>query len=195
MQTCLLICLLIITVVSSLSVLNVNAIIVNNTDFSINVLDNWAYLESKSNIPLAKIFAGDSPLFLIPVEFSKLLLMNSTQFDSEESNRIQDEGAFALIALDTDYPFRNVPLEIYTQYNNNLSKVKIFSQENATVGGEKAVKIHRTPRHNSTNMEVVEYYVVHEGKPYYIQYGANLKHFQKYLPQFEQMVKTFKFPK
>jgi hypothetical protein len=44
MKPFLLISLLIITVVLSFLVLNVNVIIVNNTDFSVDVLDNWAYL-------------------------------------------------------------------------------------------------------------------------------------------------------
>lgn len=57
------------------------------------------------------------------------------------------------------------------------------------------MKIHRTPRNNLANVEVVDYYVVHNGKPYFIQYVANVKDYQKYLPQFEQMVNTFKFVK
>jgi hypothetical protein len=71
----------------------------------------------------------------------------------------------------------------------------VLSQANVTIGGEEAIRIHRTPRDNSTNVEVVDYYTVHGGKPYFIQYVANVKDFQKYLPQFEQMVKSFKFMK
>jgi hypothetical protein len=75
-----------------------------------------------------------------------------------------------------------------------LSPVKVISKENATVGGEPAVKVHRTGR-NATNVDVVEYEIIHNNKPYFIQYVANVKDFQKYLPQFQQMVKTFKFTK
>jgi hypothetical protein len=34
-----------------------------------------------------------------------------------------------------------------------------------------------------------------DNNPYYVGYMANVKDYQKYLPQFEQMVKTFKFVK
>ena len=40
-----------------------------------------------------------------------------------------------------------------------------------------------------------EYYVFHDGIPYRLEYYASVKDFEKYLPQFEQMVKTFKFAK
>jgi len=41
----------------------------------------------------------------------------------------------------------------------------------------------------------VAYLVLHDKVPYYLEYIANTKDFQKYLPQFEQMIKTFKFVK
>jgi len=196
----LLIPILTIAIVLSLSISNVNAIIVNNTDFSVNVLDNWAYRESNnplgntfgSNNLLASIFGGGPTMALIPHEFSNFLV-NTSQDVSGET--IQNGGAYSILAIDTNYTYRNVPLEIYTQHNINVYPVKIFSQQNTTIDGENAVKIHRTPRNNFTNIEVVEYYVVHNGKPYTLQYAANVKDFQKYLPQFEQMVKTLKFVK
>ena len=42
--------------------------------------------------------------------------------------------------------------------------------------GEKAVKIHRTPSNSLTNIEVVDYYLVHNSKPYDIQDAVNVKH-------------------
>jgi PsbP len=172
---------------------NVYGITVNNTDFSVNVLDNWAYSDGN---PLAKAlasaFGGAIGLQLIPNEFSNLLVNTSQELSGKS---IQDKGAFSVFALDSQYPYRNILLDTYAQYNANLSKVKIFSRENATVDGEKALKTHRTPRDNTTNVEVLEYITVHDGKLYFIQYAANVKDYQKYLPQFEQMVKTFKFAK
>jgi hypothetical protein len=53
---------------------------------------------------------------------------------------------------------------------------KIFSQENTMTYGEKAVKIHRTPSNSLTNIEVVDYYLVHNSKPYDIQDAVNVKH-------------------
>ena len=178
------------SVVLLLSLTDVNAVTVNNTHFSVNVLDNWAYRET--NDPISVAFGRGPELGLVPSEFNDFLLNTSKVLSGEE---IQNEGAYSIISLDTDYPYRNVPLETYTQYNINLSKVKIFSKENTTIDGEPAVKIHRTARNNLTNLEVTDYYIVHNSKPYFLQYAANVKDFQKYLPQFEQMVKTFKFVK
>jgi hypothetical protein len=174
---------------------SVNAIIVNNTDFSVNVPNNWAYRQSINNPlagALAKVFDVNPPLTLIPNEFTNLLVNTSQEFSGKV---IQNGGAYSRIALDTDYPYRNIPLETYTQYNIHVSPVKIFSKQNATIDGEKAIKIQRTPRDNSTNVQVLDYYVIHEDKPYTLQYVANVNDFQKYLPQFEQMAKTFKFIK
>jgi hypothetical protein len=154
------------------------------------VLDNWAFLKSNR---LAEVF-DRSWLELIPTEFSDLLLNPSQNLSGQ---RIQN-GAYSIISVDSEYPYRNVPLEIHTRYSLqdlNLSKVKIFSKENTTIGGEAAVKINRSGRNNLTNIEVVEYYVVHDSKPYFLTYAANVKDFQRFLPQFEQMVKTFKFAK
>jgi hypothetical protein len=158
---------------------------VNNTDFSVNVLDNWAYTEPN---PIAQALGG-SYLDLVPVEFSEFLVNTSKEITGES---IQNGGAYSIMSLDTQYPYRNVPLQIYTQYSMNVSEVKIFSIQNTTVDGEPAVKVHRGPRNNFTN-KVLDYYIVHKGNPYTLQFAANVKDFQRYLPQFEQMVNTFKF--
>ena len=142
---------------------------INNTDFSISVLDNWAYRQPN---PLANIFGAGSRVGLIPTEFSNLLVNTSEEVSGKS---ILNGGAFSILSLDTDYPYRNIPLETYTQYNIHLSPVKIFSQENTTIDGEKAIKIHRTARNNLTNVEALDYYVVHDGKPYTLQYAANVR--------------------
>jgi hypothetical protein len=167
---------------------SVNAITVNNTDFSVNVLDNWAYRQPNR---LQEAFGG-TWLDLIPNVYSQFLVNPNKTLSGGD---IQKGGAFSIMGPDRDYPYGNVPLETYTQYNIQLSPVKIFSKQNATIDGEKAIKIDRAGRNNLTNVHVIDYYVIHEGKPYTLQYAANVKDFQKYLPQFEQMVKTFKFVK
>ena len=39
----------------------------------------------------------------------------------------------------------------------------------------------------------MQYLAWHDKKPYALAYMANVKDYEKYLPQFELMVKTFKF--
>jgi len=182
-----------LVIISAFSVFVVNAQAItslHNTEFSLNVLDNWAYQESGHS--LQNVFGGGPWVRLIPVEFSEMLINPGQELSG---TTIKNHGAYVTIGLDTAYPFRNVPLNIYTQYNLNLSEVKIFARANVTIDGEEAVRIHRTPRDNSTNVEVVDYYTVHEGKPFSLQFVSNVKDFQRYLPEFEQMVKTFKFVK
>jgi len=166
---------------------NVNAIIIaNTTDFSVNVLDNWAYFNAKFSD------GGDynSTIFLVPTEYGDFFNSNA---DFQKS--LQKVGAISLITLDSIYPFENVPLEVYARYHNQ-SEDKILSKENTTIDGEKALKIHKTFKDiNSNFTEGINYYIFHDGNPYKLEYSATVKDFQKYLPQFEQMVKTFKFAK
>jgi hypothetical protein len=164
------------------------------------VPDDWAYRDSNNplgntfgtNNLLARMFGGEPYVILIPTEFHNMLVNSSQQFTGKA---VEKGGAYSLFSIDNAYPYKNVPLETYTQYNIELSPVKIFSQENATIAGEEAVRILKTPRDNATNVHVLDYYTVHNGKPYFIQYVAHMKNFEKYLPEFEQMVKTLKFVK
>jgi hypothetical protein len=53
------------------------------------------------------------------------MLINPLQEASGKA--IAKEGAYSIFEQDISYPFRNVPLNIYTQYNLNLSEVKVLS--------------------------------------------------------------------
>jgi hypothetical protein len=169
---------------------NVYGITVNNTDFSVNVLDNWAYQDAATYSPLLGEPEDDAFLNLFPNEFSSVLINTSLENWTEA---IQNKGgAYSEFASDPLFPYRNVPVESYSQYFLDLSPSKVISRENTTIDGEAAIKIHRTET-GYTNTKILDYFLIHEGKPYYIQYTANVKDFQKYLPQFEQMVESFKF--
>jgi len=180
-----------LTVVVILQLLNsdVNAVPVNKPFFSVNVSDNWAYVSVK----LVDGVDYNSSLLLIPTEFSDFLMNGKGDFQK----LFQNVGASSIMTLDSAYLFRNVPLEIYSPSHINQSGGdKILSKENSTIDGERALKIHKTARTNLTNIyESMTYYTIHDGNPYYLTYYAKVKDFQKYLPQFEQMVKTFKFAK
>jgi hypothetical protein len=177
------------TIVVLLPLLNSNvyAVTVNKSFFSVNVSDNWAYL----NVKFKDGADYNSSILLIPTEFSDFLI-NLDKRDPQEL--FQNVGASSFLTLDSAYLFRNVPLEIYAQSQMNQSSDEILSKENSTIDGEKALKIHKIARNNLTDIyELMTYYVIHDGNPYYLKYYAKVKDFPKYLPQFEQMVKTFKF--
>lgn len=166
---------------------NVYAIVVNKTFFSVNVSNNWAY--ASTQMPNRE----GSGMILIPTEFSDIL----TKGNREVEKIFQNLSVYSLMIVDMSYPFRNVPLDTYVQYRTNTSSDdRTWRGQNTTIDGEKALKVYGNVIDNSSiTDEVVGYYVFHDGAPYWLEYYATEKDFQKYLPQFEQMVKTFKFAK
>jgi hypothetical protein len=76
--------------------------------------------------------------------------------------------------------------------------------QNASVGGESAIRVFingaetgkSSPMKNVTgSINSISYLFFHQGAPHYIYYIANEKDFKNYLPQFERIVKTFRFAK
>jgi PsbP-like protein len=160
----------------------VNAITnVNNTYFSMNILDNWAYKE------------GFSSVALTPSEFG-VILLNQTKPLSE---KMEKEGAYSSFSRDWNYPIKNAAgLDLYVKYEiDKQDGMKVVTQENVTIDDEPAVKISADGLGPFNSTKFVEYMVMHNKEPYSIAYMANVKNYEEYLPEFEQIVKTFKFVK
>jgi serine/threonine-protein kinase len=64
---------------------------------------------------------------------------------------------------------------------------------NSTIGNERAVKLTKNGTGDLSNQRVLEYLVLHDKDPYILTYSADLNHYDKYLPEFETMVKSFRF--
>lgn len=166
---------------------------VNNTFFSINIPDNWSYTQTTES-PVAKIlgFGPINSIALTPTEFSEFFL-NQTKPLSE---KMEIEGAYSSFQQKADYPIKNAPLDLFVKYEIfKHNELKVVKRENATIDNEPAVKIFSNGTKASNGINFIEYFFMHNKEPYYISYMANIKDFQKYLPQFEQMVKSFKFVK
>ena len=71
--------------------------------------------------------------------------------------------------------------------------MNVTSKQNVTIDGDPAVKVYGDGTNSLDGIKFVEYMIWHDNKPYYIGYMANVKDYQKYLPQFEEIMKTFKF--
>lgn len=71
--------------------------------------------------------------------------------------------------------------------------MKVTSKENGTIDNEPAVRILGDGINLFSGIKFMQYLVWHDKKPYALAYMANVKDYEKYLPQFELMVKTFKF--
>ena len=180
--------------------LKVNGITnVNNTYFSIITPNNWTHAEhSMRGMSMGESHGNGSIINLVtlaPAEFAKALIVNENK-DSPYS-KMFNGGAYSTLRQDTDYPSKNSTLEDYAKYriNSIIPGINLTSQQNTTVGNEKAVRIDGIGLNKLKNLNYVAYLVLHNKVPYYLEYIANTKDFQKYLPQFEQMIKSFKFVK
>jgi hypothetical protein len=86
------------------------------------------------------------------------------------------------------------PLESYVKYEiDKLGLLNITSQQYSTVGKEKSVRIYANDSTYYPNTNIVLYLVMHDKELYEISYFANPKNYEKYLPEFEQMVKSLRF--
>lgn len=178
-------------VILSLSISNASAIkTVNNTDFSMQVPNGWVYRDD---------YLFNNGILLTANEFADRLIAvnNSALLDAIHG------GILVELAPDPRFPLKNAQVETYA--NHTLGSARSFVRyENATIGGDRAIRIFM----NSTDVAsklgktdipsvvTTSYYVMHNDQPYFLDFmAANAKYYQKYLPQFEQMVKSFKFTK
>jgi hypothetical protein len=166
---------------------------VANNYFSINIPDSWTYTEYSSTGMSQLLGRGVNEIHLTPSEFSDILLTRGDFRNAIE--KLQDEDSlYAIFAQDTNYPIKNAPLESYVKYKIDLLGIQnITSQQYTTVGKEKAVRIDANESDFFGNTKTALYFFMHDKQPYQIIYLANAKNNEKYLPEFEQIVKSFKF--
>ena len=149
-----------------------------SANYSIDIPHSWAYeLLLPPNVKAT------------PDEFGELLVN-----DTRREEIINRPGAYVefLKVPYYDYPIQDAPFDVYVKHkiytDRHLNSV-VMSIQNATIDGEPAVKIHD----KFSGAEITMYLIWHNEEPYDFTYVANVKDYQKYLPEFEQMVKTFKF--
>ena len=174
--------ILAVVVVISLSISNVNALTkVGNANFSIVIPDNWSYGQDILSQPA-----------LTPTKFVTILVNQSEPINE----KMKDGGAFATFKQDSSYGIKNAPFDVYVKYEiDQQDGMKVMSKENGTIDNETAVKISGDGINSFSGIKFVQYLVWHDKKPYDLAFMANVKDFETYLPQFEQIVKTFKFLK
>ena len=157
--------------------------------FSFEVPVSWSYTETPE-LPLEHVLgvSSYSSVVLVPAKFAELL--------------IQDKGDIAmgngtaaiLFAEDSDYTVKNAPPELYVKFRMNKDEsLSVTSQQDTTVGKEKAVRIEGIKNDTAGNIKLLEYLIIHNNEPYIIRYIASPNDFETYLPDFELMVKSFMF--
>ena len=165
--------------------IDASAILASNEYFSVEVPNDWAYKGD---------YAYSTQFELAPHEFP------DTLDTSAPGLGLLNRGAFVQLEADPDFYIKNAPLGTFVKHWVGFAS----SGTNATVAGEPAVKKlgnstvggeGEFPPTPMTNIKTASYYVKHNDEYYRLSYFANVKDYENYLPQFEQMVKTFKFMK
>jgi len=163
-----------------------------NVFFSFHVPHAWNYAEY-SNTAMSSLIGIGPPnqIILVPEEFKDRML-DSNEKDNAIYKNIYNAGAFSQFAQDADYNIKNAPLTTYVKYfANKYPYLSIISKHDSMVGKEKAVKIEGND--NSESVKLVIYLVLHDNAAYNLDYVANENDFDKYLPDFEKMIKGFQF--
>ncbi|HEY9399760.1 MAG TPA: hypothetical protein VIP29_07695 [Nitrososphaeraceae archaeon] len=155
--------------------------------FSIEVPDSWTYTETPEP-PMENLLgvSSYSSVVLVPAKFAELLIQDKG--DIEMGN-----GTAAIVfAEDSDYTVKNAPPDLYVKFRMNKDdSLNVTSQQDTTVGKEKADIIEGNKNDISGNVRLLEYLISHNDEPYIIRYIASANDFERYLPDFELMVKEF----
>ncbi len=157
--------------------------------FSIEIPDSWTYTETPEP-PMEHVLgvSSYSSVVLVPAKYAELLIQDKG--DIEMGN---GTGAI-LFAEDSDYTVKNAPPDLYVKFRMNKDdSLNVTSQQDTTVGKEKAVRIEGSKNDTSGNVRLLEYLISHNDEPYIIRYIATTNDFERYLPDFELMVKSFMF--
>jgi hypothetical protein len=166
---------------------------VNTTDFSIDIPDNWAY--QRSTLYKSQVTSSPSEFstLLVKEELGTLLLGNI--WGASFGEKMKDGGVFSSFNQDS-FDIKNAPLDAYVEYKiYRQDGMNVTSKQNVTIGNETAVKIYADGIGSFNGTKIVQYLAMHDKQHYVLNYMANVKDFEKYLPEFEQIVKTFKFVK
>jgi len=157
--------------------------------FSIEVPDSWTYTETPEP-PIEHLLgvSSYSSVVLVPAKFAELLIQDKGDIGMGNGT------AAILFAEDSDYTVKNAPPELYVKFRMNKDdSLNVTSRQDTMVGKEKAVRIEGIKNDTSGNIRLLEYLIIHNNEPYIIRYIASMNDFERYLPDFELMVKSFMF--
>ena len=149
--------------------------------FSIKPLDNWAYQNVDYTPPNFFGFQTNNAVEMFPNEFDNMSMV------------------YGLIAQDGFYTMKNSKLDHYIKYKmdnpnlNNITGSKLLSKEDFDINGTKAIKL--TYDNTDSIYKLALYLMQHNKENYLAYYRADKTNnlFDKYLPEFEQMIKTIKW--
>ena len=155
--------------------------IINTSYFSIEPLDNWTYEINSDKTTAQTIGSGASNAIIL---YPKDIDIGTAV---EAGNAV-----LANFEQDNTYNVKNAPLSEYVKFKTE-NAAEVISQEDTTVDGEPAVKVLSDVKGDQGVTKYLFIYTVHDKKYYTIGLIGHTNNFNKYLPEFEQMLNTFNF--
>lgn len=151
--------------------------------FQIEIPDDWTYeVFSQSSITKILGFGPLNSIVAIPAEYYDL-------------NNFRIGSLFFQYA---DYTVRNAPFDAYVKYGiDQLEQVKIVSQKDVILANETARQIEYEGIGEKEGFKGIQYYLFHDKEPYFITFASFISGqdslYEKYLPEFEKMLNSFKW--
>jgi hypothetical protein len=150
--------------------------------FSIEPLDNWTYEINSDKTTAQTMGSGASNAIIL---YPKDIDIGTAV---EAGNAV-----IANFEKDNTYNVKNAPLNDYVKYHTENAIAPITSQENIIIDGEPAIKVLANVKGDQGEMKYLFIYTIHDSEYYNIGLMGNTNNFNRYLPEFEQMLSTFKF--
>ena len=157
--------------------------------FSIEIPKTWSYTESpETPLEHALGLSSYSSVVLVPAKFADLLIQDKGGIEMGNGT------AAILFAEDSDYTVKNAPPELYLKFRMNKDdSLNVTLRQDTMVGKERAVRIEGIKNDTAGPLKISEYLLMHKNEPYIIRYIASTNDFEKYLPDFQMMVRSFMF--
>lgn len=147
--------------------------------FEIEIPNNWTYqVYSDSYITDVLGFGLSNSIDAMPTEhFSSNTTYATTNFKQY-----------------ADYTIKNAPLDAFVKYMiDKQNLIQVTSQKDVIVANETATQIYAEGIGEDEGFKFLHYYLIHNKEPYVLGYKASNHLYQKYLPDFEKMLNSFKW--
>ena len=82
---------------------------------------------------------------------------------------------------------------MYVKYMKDKLTADITNETNIKLDGEDAVKLHLVGTGSDADLKLIHIYTMHKDEPYFIRYNGFGDKFNNKLPEFEQMLTSFKW--
>ena len=156
-----------------------NATLKKTFYFQVEIPDDWIFRKFSNSYATGLLgFGPSNSLVAIPVEFWG---SNTTY-------------AVTQFRQDAYYDVKNASLNTYVKYKlAEQDAITVITQKDIILSNETSRQIYAEGIGKFDGFKFLEYYVFHNKEPYIITYHASNNVYEKYLPDFEKMVSSFKW--